>query len=263
MTTGSGNSPGALRVIVTGGAGGIGQTIARHFAANGARVHVCDIDEDRMAAHRGAHPGIPAMATDVADAGSVARFFAAVVQDLGGLDVLVNNAAITGPFGPVEDQSAAEWAKAISVNLVGQFHCVQCAVPLLKAAGGGSIVNISSVAGRLGYPLRTAYASSKWGIIGLTQSLAMELGPHNIRVNAILPGIVAGERQLKQQNAQAVRLGISEEEMQERYVRNISLRRKVSDQEVADLVHFVCSPAARGITGQSLGVCGNVETMRR
>lgn len=261
MSAGDGKR--AQRVLVTGGAGGIGQTIARHFAAQGARVHVCDIDEQRLAAHRKAHPGIVATQADVADAESVARLFRVIDDELDGLDVLVNNAAITGPFGPVEEQSPSEWARTIGVNLVGQFHCVRSAVPRLRAAGGGSIVNVSSVAGRLGYPLRTAYASSKWGVIGLTQSLAMELGPHNIRVNAILPGIVAGERQTRQQNAQAARLGVSEEEMQRRYVHNISLRRKVTEQEVADLVYFVCSAAAGGITGQSLGVCGNVETMRR
>jgi NAD(P)-dependent dehydrogenase (short-subunit alcohol dehydrogenase family) len=252
-----------LRVLVTGGAGGIGLAIASHLDACGARVHICDIDQDRLASHRTAYPRIHATHADVADFASVENLFRQVAADLGGLDALINNAAITGPFGPVQAQSAEQWARTISVNLVGQFHCVHQAVPLLKEAGGGSIVNISSVAGRLGYPLRTAYASSKWGIIGLTQSLAMELGPDNIRVNAILPGIVEGERQLKQQNAQAVKFGISEEEMQERYVRNISLRRKVTAQEVSDLVAFVCSSSAAGITGQSLGVCGNVETMRR
>lgn len=251
------------RVLVTGGAGGIGQTIALHFHANGARVHVCDVDDERLEALRGAHPEIAATYADVADAESVTQLFRAVSDYLGGLDVLVNNAAITGPFGPVEEQSPAEWLRTIAVNLVGQFHCVRGAVPMLRAVGGGSIVNISSIAGRLGYPLRTAYAASKWGVIGLTQSLAMELGCDNIRVNAILPGIVAGERQTRQQNAQAARLGINEEEMQRRYVRNISLGRKVTEQEVADLVYFVCSPAASAITGQSLGVCGNVETMRR
>jgi NAD(P)-dependent dehydrogenase (short-subunit alcohol dehydrogenase family) len=251
----------SLRVLVTGGAGGIGLTIAKHLHGGGARVMVCDVDRARLASLEGS--GLEATEADVADAESVARLFGLIQARLDGLDVLVNNAAITGPFGPVEDQSPVEWAKTISINLVGQFHCAQMAVPMLKAAGGGSIVNISSVAGRLGYPLRTAYAASKWGIIGLTQSLAMELGPANIRVNAILPGIVEGERQLRQQNVQATRLGISEEEMQERYVRNISLRRKVSDLDVAEMVAFVCSPAGRSITGQSLGVCGNVETMRR
>ena len=253
----------SLRMLVTGGAGGIGLAIARHFANAGARVHACDTDEQRLNERRRADPQITFSRADVTDASAVEGLLSRVAADLGGLDVLVNNAAITGPFGPVETLSSDEWARTISVNLVGQFHCVKFAVPLLRAAGGGSIVNMSSVAGRLGYPLRTAYAASKWGIIGLTQSLAMELGPDNIRVNAVLPGIVGNERQRRQQAAQAVRLGITDDEMEARYVKNISLRRKVTETEVAELIAYVCSPAGRSINGQSLGVCGNVETMRR
>lgn len=251
------------RVLVTGGAGGIGLAIARHFAQLGASVHACDVDVERLHAQQSVDQKITFSEADVADARDVEALFSRVSAQMGGLDILVNNAAITGPFGPVESLSPEDWARTISVNLVGQFHCVKFAVPLLRSAGGGSIVNVSSVAGRLGYPLRTAYASSKWGIIGLTQSLAMELGPDNIRVNAILPGIVSNERQRRQQAAQAARFGISDESMETRYVQNISLRRKVSEAEVAELIAFVCSPAGRSISGQSLGICGNVETMRR
>ncbi len=258
---GSGSGARPLRVLVTGGAGGIGLAVARAFVTAGAKVHVCDLDGAALA--RLAGEGIGTSLADVADAASVETLFTEVRGCLGGLDVLVNNAAITGPFGPVEENDPAGWARTISVNLVGQFHCARGAVPLLRAAGGGSIVNMSSVAGRLGYPLRTAYAASKWGIVGMTESLAMELGPDGIRVNAILPGIVSGERQARQQRAQAQRLGISDEAMQARYVANISMRRKVSEQEVADLILFITSSQGRSISGQSLGVCGNVETMRR
>ena len=226
-------------------------------------MHVCDIDQTRIAA-LGERPGkIGASFADVAEHASVCALFEAVTDALGGLDVLVNNAAITGPYGPVQENDPLHWAKTISTNLVGHFNCVHQAVPLLKVAGGGSIVNISSVAGRLGYPLRTAYAASKWGIIGLTESLAMELGPDNIRVNAILPGIVSGVRQSAQQHAQAERMGVTDDEMQRRYVANISLRRKVSEEEVSELILFITSARGRSISGQSLGVCGNVETMRR
>lgn len=260
--TSSGKAVG-LRVLVTGGAGGIGLAIAKAFVTDNALVHVCDNDETRIAALREQEPGIGVTRVDVADAEAVRSLFEVVKTKLGGLDVLVNNAAITGPFGPVEENSPVDWAKTISTNLVGQFNCTHYAVPLLKSAGGGSIVNISSVAGRLGYPLRTAYASSKWGIIGFTQSLAMELGPDHIRVNAILPGIVTGPRQAAQLTAQAERFQISNEEMQQRYVRNISLREMVSEEEIADMILFITSKRGRAISGQSLGVCGNVETMRR
>lgn len=253
----------APRVLVTGGAGGIGLAIARHFAQLGASVHVCDVDAQRLKAQSIVDQQVAFSKADVADPADVETLFRRVSEQLGGLDILVNNAAITGPFGPVESLAPEDWARTIAVNLVSQFHCVKFAVPLLRAAGGGSIVNMSSVAGRLGYPLRTAYAASKWGIVGLTQSLAMELGPDNIRVNAILPGVVGNERQRRQQAAQAERLGITDAAMEARYVENISLGRKVTETEVAELIAFVCSPAGRSITGQSLGVCGNVETMRR
>jgi NAD(P)-dependent dehydrogenase (short-subunit alcohol dehydrogenase family) len=254
---------GQLRVLVTGGAGGIGLAIAKAFVDNGALVHICDVDDQRVAAIPELGINVGATVCDVANHESVAALFSALRTSLGGLDVLINNAAITGPFGPVEFNDPTAWARTIAVNLVGQFNCVQHAVPLLKSAGGGSIVNISSVAGRLGYPLRTAYAASKWGIIGLTQSLAMELGPDSIRVNAILPGIVSGSRQSMQQKAQADRIGITDEEMQKRYIANISLRKKVTEKEIAELILFITSSAGRSISGQSLGVCGNVESMRR
>jgi NAD(P)-dependent dehydrogenase (short-subunit alcohol dehydrogenase family) len=193
----------------------------------------------------------------------VDRLVKEVAEQMGGLDVLVNNAAITGPIGPVELNDPDDWARTVSVNLMGQFNCIHRAVPMMREAGGGSIINMSSIAGRLGFPHRSAYAASKWGIIGLTQSVAMEVGEFNIRVNAILPGIVDGLRQRRVQNARAVALGISEEEMATRYVANVSLKRKIDAQEIADTVIHLASEAGRSISGMSIGVCGNVETMRR
>ena len=180
-----------------------------------------------------------------------------------GLDVLVNNAAITGPVGPIESNDPEAWSRTIAVNLLGHFHCIRRAVPMLRDAGGGSIINLSSIAGRLGFPNRSAYAASKWAIVGLTQSVAMEAGEFDIRVNAILPGIVARPRQSRVRSARALTLGLSEEEMAARYVANVSLRRKIDAREIADTVIHFCSEAGRSISGMSIGVCGNVETMRR
>lgn len=253
----------AQRVLVTGAARGLGLAIANHYAAAGARVAVCDVDNQALDALRQASPGLLVVNTDVAQSGAVTQLTATVQDQLGGLDVLVNNAAITGPFGPVEDNDPADWARTLQVNLVGQFNCIHSCVGMLKAAGGGSIVNISSVAGRLGYPLRTAYAASKWGIVGLTESLAMELGQFKIRVNAVLPGIIDNDRHRAQVKAQADALGISTDQMNARYFNTISLGEKVTEDDVAALVLFLTSPAGKNITGQSLGVCGNVETMRR
>jgi NAD(P)-dependent dehydrogenase (short-subunit alcohol dehydrogenase family) len=145
------------------------------------------------------------------------------------------------------------------VNITGQFLCVRRAVPLLKQSGDGLIINMSSVAGRLGYAMRTPYAASKWAIIGFTQSLAIELGPSGIRVNAILPGIVEGPRMEKVIRDRAMAQGLAYEEMERRYLSQVSLRRMVSADDVAQMVLFLCSEGGRNISGHSLGVCGNLE----
>ena len=204
---------------------------------------------------------VSASRADVSDEGDVDRLFADLQAALGGLDVLVNNAGIAGPTAAIEEIDPADWRRCLEVDLTGQFLCARRAVPLLKAAGGGAIVNLSSAAGRLGYAFRTPYAAAKWGVIGLTQSLAKELGPHNISVNAILPGIVQGPRIERVIAARAEQLGLSYAEMERQYLDKVSLRRMVTPQEVAAMVVFLVSPLGRAVSGQSLGVCGNVETI--
>lgn len=253
--------PRGLRVLVTAGASGIGRAIAEAFHSAGARVHLCDVSAERLAEALAALAGASGTVADVAVAEQVDRVFEEVKAALGGLDVLVNNAGIAGPTARVEEIPPEEWERTIAVNLTGQFLCARRAVPLLKAAGGGAILSMASVAGRLGYPLRTPYAASKWGVIGLTQSLAMELGPHNIRVNAILPGVVAGERMRGVIGARAAAEGTSYDAMEKHYLRQVSMRRMVTAEEVAGTVLFLCSEAGRSISGQSLSVDGNVEVI--
>lgn len=249
------------RVLVTAGAQGIGLAIAETFLAAGAQVHVCDVNEAFLAAARSALPGASQSRTDVADEAQVDAMFAGIRSRWGALDVLVNNAGIAGPTAPLEETALADWNQTIGVNLTGTFLCARRAVPLLKAAGGGSIVNISSAAGRLGFPLRTPYSASKFGVIGLTETWAMELGPSNIRVNAILPGIVAGERQERVIAAKAASYGITHEEMRRQLLSKVSLRKMVTAQDIARQILFICSPAGASISGQSLSVCGNVESL--
>jgi NAD(P)-dependent dehydrogenase (short-subunit alcohol dehydrogenase family) len=249
------------RVIVTAGAAGIGRVIAQRFMADGARVHVCDVVEAALAEVRAALPGIGTTLADVSDAAQVDRLFDEAKTNLGGLDVLVNNAGIAGPTAAVENIAPADWERTIAINITGQFLCARRAVPLLKAAGGGLIVNLSSVAGRLGYPLRTPYAASKWAVVGFTESLAMELGPANIRVNAILPGVVAGPRIERVISAKAAALGIGIDEMRKRYVDTVSLKKMVSADDVAAMAAFLASSAGANISGQALSVCGNVERL--
>jgi NAD(P)-dependent dehydrogenase (short-subunit alcohol dehydrogenase family) len=249
-----------LRVLVTAGAAGIGREIVRALVEDGAHVHICDIDTTALEDARREHAVTTSM-TDVADVEQVERLFADVREHLGGLDVLVNNAGIAGPTGRVESITPADWRRTIDVNLTGQFYCVHFAVPLLRQSQRGVIVNMSSVAGRLGYPFRTPYAASKWAVVGFTESLARELGPDGITVNAILPGPVEGPRIERVIRARAEQFAVSYEEMERRYLERTSLRRMVSPQDIAAMVLFLCSQAGRSISGQSLSVCGNVETL--
>ena len=249
------------RVLITAGAAGIGQAIAEMLIAAGARVHICDVDESCLADFAAAHPAAGATRADVAAEADVDRLFDAAAEALGGLDALVNNAGIAGPTAAIEDIAPADWRRCIDVDLTGQFLCARRAVPLLKAAGGGAIVNISSVAGKHGYAFRTPYSSAKFGVIGLSQALAKELGPANIRVNAILPGVVEGARIESVIRNRAATLGTSAAEVEAQLLEHVSLRRMVTGDDVAAMVAFLLSDAGRNVSGQSIAVDANVETL--
>jgi NAD(P)-dependent dehydrogenase (short-subunit alcohol dehydrogenase family) len=250
-----------LRVMVTAAASGIGRAIADSFADHGARVHVCDISEELLEDCKAERPDFGASLCDVAEEAQVDRWFEDAGAMLGGLDVLVNNAGIAGPTAGVEDIDPAEWRRTVAVNLNGQFYCARRAVPLLKRAEAGAMINISSVAGRLGFAQRTPYAATKWAVIGFTQSLAKELGPDGIRVNAILPGVVEGARIDRVAAARAAVTGLGIEEVKRDMLSRVSLRRMVSAQDIANMALYLCSPMGRNISGQALSVCGNVETL--
>jgi NAD(P)-dependent dehydrogenase (short-subunit alcohol dehydrogenase family) len=254
---------GKQRVLITAGAGGIGECLARTFSREGSRVHICDKNpralEQMLAANRGAITGTIA---DVSDPEAVDRLFDDVRSELGGLDVLINNAGTEGPIGPVEDISLESWRRTIAVNLDGQFLCARNAVPLLKSAGGGSIINMSSTAGLGGCANRAPYVASKWAIIGLTKTLAMELGIFGIRVNAICPGSVEGERIRRVIEADAEALGRSVEEVRAKYVEGNSMRTVIQPEEIANLARFLCAETGTHITGQALSIDGHTETLR-
>ncbi|MFN3524509.1 MAG: SDR family oxidoreductase [Paracoccus sp. (in: a-proteobacteria)] len=246
-----------LRVLVTAGASGLGAAIAGAFCEMGAKVVICDLDRQALDRFAATHPGVGAVHADVSDPDAVDRLFAGI----DGLDVLVNNAGIAGPTGPVETLEIDDIRRTLDVDVMGQFLTIRRAAPLLRASGAGAIINISSVAGRLGYAMRTPYAVAKWGIVGLTASLAKEMGPDGIRVNAILPGPVRGARMDGVIRDRAAAQGITFEEMEAEYLSNISLRRMVGPEDVASLALFLCSAAGRNISGQAISVCGNVETL--
>ena len=249
------------RAVVTAGAQGIGLAITEALLQQGAEVHLCDIDRSALDKTKAQYPQVHISHTDVGNEAQVLAMFSEIQARWGQLDILVNNAGIAGPTAAIEDTVLQEWQQTLDVNLTGAFLCTRSAVPLIKKAKGGSIVNISSAAGRHGFPLRSPYSATKFGVIGLTQTWAMELGPSGIRVNAILPGIVEGPRQDRVLGAKAQAFGISLEAMRQRALERVSLRRMVTAQDIAAQIVFICSPAGANISGQSLSVDGNVETL--
>jgi NAD(P)-dependent dehydrogenase (short-subunit alcohol dehydrogenase family) len=225
-----------LRVLISGGAAGIGEVLAAAYMEAGAKVHVCDVSEAALAAFRDRYPDSVATRADVGDPAQIEAVFKVQLEHFGGLDVLVNNAGIAGPTAGIDAITDEEWQRTIDINLTGQYRFAHHAVPLLKASPNAHLIHIASVAGRLGYAWRTPYAATKWAIIGLMKSLASELGESDIRV-----------------------MNVPEAEMREEYLKKISLKRMVTAEDVAAMALFLCSPAARNVTGQAISVDGNVE----
>ena len=244
-----------MRVLVTAGGAGIGRVIADTFVAQGAKVHVCDVDEQALRSLGTMTHSV----ADVAKLDQVERLFDDVTKRLGGLDVLVNNAGIAGPTAKVEDIKPEDWDRTIAIDLSGMFYCTRKAMPMIKRSGGGSIVNLSSTAGRLGFPLRSPYAAAKWGVVGFTKSLAVEAGPDKVRVNCIQPGIVEGERVERVIAAKAKAIGAEHENVRAMMLETTSLRSTVTAQDVADMALFLATAPGRHITGQAISVCADLR----
>lgn len=258
--TGSGLLVDGLRVLVTAGAAGIGRAVVDTFVEHGARVHICDVSAQALESCGRDQPAVAATLADVSDEADVDRLFGDVMATLGGLDVLINNAGIAGPTGAIDTIATADWKRTIDINLTGQFFCARRAVPMLRESAG-VLLNVSSVAGRLGYAYRTPYAATKWAIVGLSASLAKELGEFGVRVNALLPGVVEGPRIEKVIADRAAALGVAVEAMKAAYLENVSLKRMVSPIDVANMALFLCSPLARNISGQAISIDGNVVNL--
>ncbi len=248
------------RVVITAAASGIGRVVAGAFAAQGAQVQLCDVDDAALAAVRAELPGVAATKVDLADGDALDAWLDAAVAGLGGVDVLVNNAGTKGPTAFVEDVSPDEWRDCLAVGLDTHYRCARKVAPVMKGQGSGSIINISSTAGLHGYGMRTPYAAVKWAVIGLTKSLAVELGPHGVRCNAICPGSVAGARMDAVIAAEAATRGVDPAVVEREYVGGQSIKRFVDPSEIADMCLFLASPAARMVSGQAIGVDGHTET---
>jgi len=249
------------RVLITAGAAGIGRAMAEHFAAEGARVAVCDVDAAAVADMQGANPGIVARQADVTDEAAVDGLFDAVLAEFGGLDVVAANAGIGGPAGAIEDISLADWKSCLAVNLDGAFLTARRAAPVLKAQGSGLLLLTSSTAGLFGYPYRSPYAVAKWGVIGLMKTLAMELGPAGVRVNALCPGAVTGPRMDRVVANEAAARGVGEAEVRNLYVKGVSMKTWVEAGDIANMALFLASDLGKKISGQAKAVDGHTETI--
>ncbi len=240
------------RVLITAGGSGIGREIARAFLAQGARVFVCDIDEPALAA--AAAEDILTARCDMAVRAEIERMVPAAVDALSGLDVLVNNAGIAGLTQPVDQMPPDAWDKVVAVNLTGMFDVTRLAIPHLKRSPAGVIVNLSSIAGRYGFANRSPYSASKWGVIGFTKTLAIELGEWGIRANAIAPGAVAGDRIERVFAGRAQISGKTLDEVRADAMAAASIKTMIDSKDIAQLAVFLASPAAKSISGQVIPI---------
>ncbi len=247
------------RVVITAGAAGIGREIARAFREEGAQVAVCDIDAEAVAAVD--DDGIHAEICDVGDRGALTTFITGAASRMGGIDCLVNNAGTAGPTAKVEDIEPGDWEDCLAICLTSQFTGVQAALPFLRESANASIINLSSAAGRLGFAMRTPYAAAKWGVIGLTKSLSVELGPEGIRANAILPGLVAGDRIRRVIEAKAQRQGRAFAEAEADALALTGMRSYVTQRQIADQIVFLASERGRTISGQAVSVCADTQAL--
>lgn len=248
-------------VLITAGARGLGLEMAQAFLANGCTVWVTDVDADALERVRAQHPDLRAVHSDASSEQDVDELFARIRTEQGGLDVLINNAGVAGPTGYVETLSKEDWDRTLAVNITGQFLCARQAVPLLKNSPSGSMINLSSAAGHLGFAGRSAYAASKWAVVGFTKTLAIELGEFGVRVNAILPGAVEGDRIRAVIAAKAKTLNKSVEDVTHMHEQQSSLGRFIDPHDVANMAVFLASNAARNINGQAMVIDGHTQAL--
>tara|TARA_B100000029_G_scaffold262124_1_gene258311 strand:+ start:1041 stop:1826 length:786 start_codon:yes stop_codon:yes gene_type:complete len=250
-------------IVISAAADGIGWCIAEFCLNEGANVYISDIDDDKISLrkeHNKYNKNLFIHKVDSSNYIEVKDYFLDLKKNITSIDSLINNVGISGPTGKLEDLKIEDWLKTLDVNINSHFYFIKSAIPFLKKRGG-SIINLSSTAGIHGFALRSPYAASKWATIGLTKSLAMELGEFNIRVNSIAPGSVKGNRMDSVIKAKSKSTGISEDQLQKDYESMVSLKTFVEKEDIANMAIFLISDSAKKISGQVMTVDGNTERM--
>ena len=251
----------ARRVVITGGASGIGREMAQKVLSQGDRVAICDVSRVNIEALKQERPEILGVQCDVTDELQMQEFFDQVQTEFGGVDIFLSNAGTGGPAGLLETIEFYEWRDCVSVNLDGAFLSCRWAGQQMRAQGSGVILIISSTSGLFGVPNRAPYVTAKWGLIGLMKTLAMELGPAGVRVNAICPGSVDGDRMERVLDMESAATGQDRSAVQAQYTQGVSLRKFMSPQDIAEMAFFLASEVAQNVTGQAISVDGNTERM--
>jgi len=252
------------KIIISAGASGIGWATTKVCVAKGALVYLCDIDHNainKVKKHPLYNKQIFVSETDASDEAQVINFFNKIKKKFRNLDTLINNVGIEGPTKPLEKLNSNEWENTLHVNVNSHFYFTKQAIPLLKKSKNGSIINISSVAGIMGYPLRSPYAASEWAVVGITKTLAMELGKYKIRVNAICPGTIKGDRMKRVIRDKAKFEKVSAKTIENDFVSMASMKSWVNPEDIGNMCAHLISNEANKVSGQVIAVDGNCERM--
>ena len=252
------------KIVISAGASGIGWAITKICVAKGASVYLCDIDSkaiNKVKKHPSYNKRIFVSEVDASDETEVIDFFQLVKKKFKKLDALINNVGIAGPTGTIEKLQSNEWEKTLHVNVNSHFYFNKLAIPLLKKTKNASIINISSGAGIMGFPLRSPYAASKWAIVGMTKTLAMELGKYKIRVNAICPGTIKGDRMKRVIREKAKFTKNSAKKIENDFISMASMKSWINEEDIGNMCAHLISDEANKVSGQIIAVDGNAERM--
>ena len=252
------------KIIISAGASGIGWAITKVCAEKGASIYLCDVDSkaiNKVKKHSLYNKRIFVSETDASDETEVIDFFHKIKKKFRNLDALINNVGIAGPTGTIEKLDSSEWENTLHVNVNSHFYFTKQAIPLLKKSKTSSIINISSGAGIIGFPLRSPYAPSKWAVVGMTKTLAMELGKYKIRVNAICPGTIKGNRMKRVIRDKAKFTKVSTKKVESDFVSMASMKTWINEEDIGNMCAYLISDDANNISGQVIAVDGNAERM--
>ena len=252
------------KIIISAGASGIGWATTKVCVAKGASVYLCDIDNsalNKIKKHPQYNKKIFTANVDASKESAVIKFFKDIKKKFKYLDGLINNVGIAGPTGSIEKLNSRDWVRTLYVNVISHFYFTKQTIPLMKKSKYGSIINISSGAGIMGFPLRSSYAASKWAVVGLTKTLAMELGKYKIRVNAVCPGTIKGDRMERVIRDKAKFTKISPKIIEDDFISMSSMKTWVAEEDIGNMCAFLISNEANKVSGQVIAVDGNTERM--